>query len=31
MDMQVQGSADEGVHAQKGELTYSWLYQQVQT
>lgn len=30
MDMQVQGSVDEGMQAQIGELTYSWLYQQVQ-
>lgn len=30
MDMQVQDGADEGVPPQIGELTYSWLYQQVQ-
>lgn len=30
MDMQVQGSANEGINAQTSELTYSWLYQQVQ-
>lgn len=30
MDMQVQGGADEGMPAQTSELTYSWLYQQVQ-
>ncbi|WP_447785327.1 hypothetical protein [Stenotrophomonas bentonitica] len=30
MDMQVRGGAEEGVPAQTSELTYSWLYQQVQ-
>lgn len=30
MDMQVRVSADEGINAQASELTYSWLYQQVQ-
>ncbi len=30
MDMQVRGGVDEGMPAQTGELTYSWLYQQVQ-
>jgi hypothetical protein len=31
MDMQVRGSAEEGVPAQTSELTYSWLYEQVQS
>jgi hypothetical protein len=30
MDMQVRGSAKGGVPAQTSELTYSWLYEQVQ-
>jgi hypothetical protein len=30
MDMQVRGDVDEGIPAQTSELTYSWLYQQVQ-
>lgn len=29
MDLQVQGSVDEGMH-RASELTYSWLYLQVQ-
>ena len=31
MDMQVRGGAEEGVPARTSELTYSWLYEQVQT
>lgn len=30
MDMQVRGGVDEGIPTQASELTYSWLYQQVQ-
>jgi len=30
MDMQVRGGVDEGMPIQTSELTYSWLYQQVQ-
>jgi hypothetical protein len=30
MDMQVRGGVDEGMPTQTSELTYSWLYQQVQ-
>lgn len=30
MDMQVRGSTEEEMSAQTNELTYSWLYQQVQ-
>jgi hypothetical protein len=30
MDMQVRSGADQGIPAQASELTFSWLYQQVQ-
>jgi len=30
MDMQVRSGADQGIPAQASELTYSWLYEQVQ-
>lgn len=30
MDMQALGGAEEGVPAQTSELTYFWLYEQVQ-